>query len=98
MRGRGSFITRPARPHPVASKKPGSKEESGPPRAEITVHLGDAQAERALKGAKVVTPQDLARQAGVKVSAANAYLRRALAEGKVVEAGGYSGHRLYRPA
>ena len=98
MRGRGSFITRPARRPPVASKKPGSKEESGPPRAEITVHLGDAQAERALKGAKVVTPQDLARQAGVKVSAANAYLRRALAEGKVVEAGGYSGHRLYRPA
>lgn len=82
----------------MASKKPGAKEESGPPRAEIPVYLDDAQAERAVKGAKVITAQELARQAGVKVSAANAYLRKAAADGKLVPAGGYSGHRLYRPA
>lgn len=82
----------------MAAKKPGAKEESGPPRAEITVRLDDAQAERTLKNAKVITAQELARQSGVKVSAANAYLKRALAEGKLVAAGGYSGHRLYKPS
>lgn len=81
----------------MASKKPGAKEESGPPRAEITVRLDAAQAERGMKS-KVITAQELARQSGVKVSAANAYLRKALAEGKLVEAGGYSGHRLYKLA
>ena len=81
----------------MAGKKPG-KEEGGVPRAEIPVYLSDQQAERVLKGAKVLTPQELARQTGVKVSAANAYLKRALAEGKMADAGGYSGHRLYRPA
>lgn len=82
----------------MAAKKPGAKEESGPPRAEIPVHLDAAQAERTMKNAKVITAQELARQAGVKVSAANAYLKSALAEGKLVEAGGYSGHRLYKLA
>ncbi len=69
----------------------------GPAKAEITVILTDQQTARALKGAKVVTAQELARQTGVKVSAANRYLRDAVSKGTMKRAGGYSGHWLYQP-
>jgi len=79
-----------------AKKK--DKEGGGPPKAEITVTLSAEQASRAIKGAKVITVQELARQTGVKISAANAYLRQALEKGEVRKVGGYSGHHIYQPA
>ena len=77
------------------SKK--SKTESGPPKASITVTLTEKQASRALKGAKVITMHDLARQTGVKVSAANLFLRDEVKKGTIRVAGGYSGHYIYQP-
>lgn len=67
-------------------------------KAEISVVLTDEQASKVLKGAKVITAQDLARQTGVKISAANAYLRRALDKGTVKRSGGYGGHHIYVPS
>lgn len=76
----------------------GDKEKSeGAGKAEITVILTDEQANKVLKGSKVITVQDLARQTGVKISAANAYLKESLKNGKVKKAGGYSGHWIYQP-
>ncbi len=80
------------------SSKKGKKEEgSGSAKAEITVTLTDEQAMKVFKGAKVITVQELARQTGVKISAANAYLRKSVQSGTVKKIGGHSGHRVYQP-
>ncbi|HSG73858.1 MAG TPA: winged helix-turn-helix transcriptional regulator [Nitrosopumilaceae archaeon] len=80
------------------SGKKGKKEEgSGSAKAEISVMLTDEQAMKAIKNAKVITVQELARQTGVKISAANAYLRKSVEKGTVKKIGGHSGHRIYQP-
>ena len=75
----------------------GEKPEGGAFKAEIVVALTEQQANKALKGAKVITIQELAKQTGVKVSAANSYLKMALEKGTVKKVGGYSGHHIYQP-
>ncbi|PIW32003.1 MAG: 30S ribosomal protein S25, partial [Nitrosopumilales archaeon CG15_BIG_FIL_POST_REV_8_21_14_020_37_12] len=45
------------------------KGEGGPSKAEITVVVNEQQVMKYIQGAKVVTIHDLARQAGVKISA-----------------------------
>ncbi|MCA9812242.1 MAG: MarR family transcriptional regulator [Nitrosarchaeum sp.] len=82
---------------PKDSKK-GKKDkgEGGPTKAEITVVVNEQQAMKFIKGAKVITVQELARQTGVKISAANAFLRNSLKNGAVKKVGGYSGHYVYR--
>ncbi len=77
--------------------KKGKKEESGSAKAEITVILTDEQASKVLKSSKVVTVQELARQTGVKISAANVYLKKLLQSGAVKKIGGHSGHHIYQP-
>ncbi|MHA7647137.1 MarR family transcriptional regulator [Nitrosopumilus sp. S4] len=76
------------------SKK--DKGESGPKKAEITVIVNEQQAMKIINNSKVVTVQDLARQIGVKISAANAFLKDAAKKGTVKKVGGYSGHHLYQ--
>ncbi|MFQ5781772.1 MAG: MarR family transcriptional regulator [Nitrosopumilus sp.] len=72
------------------------KGEGGPKKAEITVVVNDQQAMKIIQNSKVVTVQDLARQTGVKISAANAFLRESVNKGIVKKVGGYSGHHLYQ--
>ena len=83
------------------SKKSKNKKEKGEggslPKAEITVILKEEQAMKILKNSKVITVQELARQTGVKISAANAFLRQANQKSMVKIVGGYSGHRIYQP-
>jgi small subunit ribosomal protein S25e len=74
------------------------KGEGGPSKAEITVMVNEQQAMKYIQNAKVVTIHDLARQTGVKISAANAFLRNATQKGTVKRVGGYSGHYLYQIA
>ena len=89
-----------------ASKKAGTKSKKGKKddkgeersvKAEIRVILTDEQAMKAIKSAKVITVQELARQTGVKISTANAYLKKSLQNGTVKKVGGYSGHHVYQP-
>ena len=54
------------------TKKKKDKGEGGPKKAEITVQVNEQQALKIIQNSKVVTVQDLARQTGVKISAANA--------------------------
>jgi small subunit ribosomal protein S25e len=77
--------------------KKGDKPEGGSARAEIVVALTEQQVNKALKGAKVITVQELARHTGVKISAANAYLKMAVKKGTVKKVGGHSGHHIYQP-
>jgi small subunit ribosomal protein S25e len=72
------------------------KGESGPRKAEITVMVNEQQAMKIIQNSKVVTVQDLARQTGVKISAANAFLIESAKKGTVKRVGGYSGHHLYQ--
>ncbi len=78
------------------TKKKKDKGESGPRKAEITVMVNPQQALKIIENSKVVTVQDLARQTGVKISAANAFLRESAEKGIVKRIGGYSGHHLYK--
>jgi small subunit ribosomal protein S25e len=88
-----------------ASKKSGEKKkgkkkdksEEGSAKAEISVIVNEENAMKFIKGAKVITVQELARQTGVKVSAANAFLKKLLKEGTVKRIGGFSGHHIYQP-
>jgi len=78
------------------SKKKKDKGEGGPRKAEITVMVNEQQAMKIIQNSKVVTIQDLARQTGVKISAANAFLIESAKKGIVKRVGGYSGHHLYQ--
>ena len=78
------------------TKKKKDKGEGGPRKAEITVIVNEQQAMKIIQNSKVVTVQDLARQTGVKISAANAFLKESASKGTVKKVGGYSGHHLYQ--
>ncbi len=86
------------KPSSVKDSKKGKKGkgEGGPRKAEITVLVNEQQATKIIQNSKVVTVQDLARQTGVKISAANAFLRESVNKGTVKRVGGYSGHHLYQ--
>ena len=81
------------------TKKKGKKSsgEGESKKAEISVIVNENQAMKILQNAKVLTVQELARQTGVKISAANAFLLKALQNGSVKRAGGFSGHHIYEP-
>ena len=78
--------------------KKGRKEkgESGPRKAEVTVMVNEKEAMKIIQGSKVLTVHDLARQTGVKISAANAFLIDSTKKGLVKRVGGYSGHHIYQ--
>ena len=78
------------------TKKKKDKGEGGPKKAEIVVKVNEQQAMKIIQNSKVVTVQDLARQTGVKISAANAFLKESTNKGTVKKVGGYSGHHLYQ--
>ncbi|MCH9659145.1 MarR family transcriptional regulator [archaeon] len=78
------------------TKKKKDKGDGGPKKAEIVVILDEKQAMRVIQNSKVITVQDLARQTGVKISAANAFLKESTSKGVVKKVGGYSGHHLYQ--
>jgi len=86
-----------------AKEQPGKKDrkdkkgEKSEKKAEITVIVNDDQALKLLKSNNYLTVQELARQTGVKISAANACLVGLVKKGTVKRAGGFSGHWIYQP-
>ena len=81
-----------------AKKKGKDKDKSRrEPKSEISVIVNEPQAMKFIKSSKVVTVQELSRQTGVKISAANAFLIKLLQKGDVKRVGGYSGHHIYQP-
>ena len=79
-----------------SKKNKKDKGEGGSRKAEITVMVNEQQAMKIIQNSKVVTVQDLARQTGVKISAANSFLKESAINGTVKKVGGYSGHYLYQ--
>ncbi len=78
------------------TKKKKDKGEGGSKKAEITVMVNEQQALKIIQNSKIITVQDLARQTGVKISAANAFLKKSTSNGMIKKVGGYSGHYLYQ--
>ena len=66
-------------------------------KKEVSVFINEDEASKIIKSSKVITIQDLARQSNVKISTANAFLKKALSEGTVKKVGGFSGHYIYQP-
>ena len=67
-------------------------------KKEVAVFINEDEASKIIKSSKAITIQDLARQTNVKISTANAFLKKALSEGTVKKVGGFSGHYIYQPA
>jgi len=72
-------------------KKPDSEKK------DIAVFINEEEATKIISSAKVITVQDLARQTNVKISTANAFLKKSLADGAIKKVGGFSGHYVYQP-
>ncbi len=91
--------TKKVKPSPQKDSKKGKKDKvgSGPKKAEITVFVNEQEATKIVKNSKVITVHELARQTGVKVSAANVFLKESLKKGIIKRVGGFSGHYIYQP-
>ena len=72
-------------------KKPDSEKK------DIAVFINEEEATKIISSAKVITVQDLARQTNVKISTANAFLKKSLDGGSIKKVGGFSGHYVYQP-
>ena len=72
-------------------KKPDSDKK------EVAVFINEQEANKIISSAKVITVQELARQTNVKISTANAFLKKSLVSGSIKKIGGFSGHYIYQP-
>jgi small subunit ribosomal protein S25e len=78
---------------PAAEKKTGSKPQH---RQKLVVVIDESQGMRAIQGMKAITSHNMARNMGVKISIANAFIKSLEAKGVLRAEGGYSGHRIYQ--
>ena len=72
-------------------KKPDSDKK------EVAVFINEQEANKIISSAKVITVQELARQTNVKISTANAFLKKSLTSESIKKIGGFSGHYIYQP-
>ena len=81
------------------SKDPKNKKDKKPDseKKAVEVFINEQAAAKIVSSAKVITVQDLARQTNVKISTANAFLKKSLADGAIKKVGGFSGHYVYQP-
>jgi small subunit ribosomal protein S25e len=75
-----------------------SENMAGTKKTDSKIILNEQEATKIVQNSKVITVHELARQTGVKVSAANVFLRDALQKGIIKRVGGFSGHYIYQPA
>ena len=74
-------------------KKPKKSERN---TASTSVIINESKATKYINESKIITVQGLARQIDVKISIANSFLQKLLADGTVKRIGGFSGHHLYK--
>ena len=76
----------------TADKKSSSKPQQ---KQKLAVTIEESQGMKAIQSMKAITTQAVARNIGVKVSVANAFIKSLETKGIVEVEGGYSGHRVY---
>ncbi len=77
----------------ATEKKTSSKPQQ---KQKLSVTIEESQGVKAIQGMKAITTQGVARNIGVKISVANAFIKSLEAKGIVRVEGGYSGHRVYQ--
>ena len=75
---------------------PKKSKKSGVANTGLSVIIDESKATKYINTAQVITVQDLARHAEVKISEANSFLQKLLKDGAVKRIGGFSGHHLYK--
>lgn len=65
-------------------------------KQKLAVMVEEAIGMKAIQNMRSITTQTLARNIGVKISVANAFIRSLEQKGVVKSVGGYSGHRVYQ--
>ena len=65
-------------------------------KTEVAIFINEQEATKIITSTKVITVQELARQTNVKISTANEFLKKSLAEGIIKKVGGFSGHYVYQ--
>lgn len=65
-------------------------------RQKLAVVVDEPVGMKAIQGMKSITSQGLARNIGVKISVASAFIRSLEQKGVIRSVGGYSGHRVYQ--
>lgn len=78
------------------TKKGERKDKKG--KADVSVIVNEQEVTNFIKNSKCFTVHEVARQIGIRISAANAFLTKALQSGSVKRVGGYSGHYVYQVA
>tara|TARA_B110000014_G_C20100942_1_gene577917 strand:+ start:1013 stop:1315 length:303 start_codon:yes stop_codon:yes gene_type:complete len=84
---------------PAKSKDGKAKKDKKTPTEKkvFDVMINEDEATKIVQNSKVVTIHDLARQTNVKISTANAFLKKLHENGSVTRVGGFSGHHIYAP-
>jgi small subunit ribosomal protein S25e len=76
----------------TTEKKTSSKPQQ---KQKLAVTIEESQGMKAVQSMKAITTQAVARNIGVKVSVANAFIKSLETKGIVQVEGGYSSHRVY---
>ena len=94
----GSKNKSPAQKEKSQGKDVNDKKEKKSEKGNVSttsVIINESKATKYINEAKIITVQALARQIDVKISVANSFLQKLLADGSVKRIGGFSGHHLY---
>jgi len=79
-----------------AEEKKTSKSSKEKRVSHDTVNINESQATKYIKNSKVITVHGLAREANVKISIANKYIKKSVQDGILKKTSGFSGHYIYQ--
>jgi small subunit ribosomal protein S25e len=71
-------------------------EERGTQKQKLAVFVEESQGRKTLQSMRAITAQGFAKASGVKISAANSFIKSLELKGVLTSVGGYSGHRVYK--
>jgi small subunit ribosomal protein S25e len=78
---------------PTSDEKKKTKPQQ---KQRLAVLVEEPAGMKALQGMRSITTQAFARNVGVKISVAGAFIRSLEQKGVIKSVGGYSGHRVYQ--
>ena len=77
-------------------RKEDRAEDRGTQKQKLAVFVEESQGRKTLQSMKAITAQGFAKASGVKISAANSFIKSLELKGVLTSVGGYSGHRVYK--
>lgn len=77
-------------------RKEDRAEDRGTQKQKLAVFVEESQGRKTIQGMKAITAQGFAKASGVKISAANSFIKSLELKGVLTNVGGYSGHRVYK--